>query len=195
MMPARFSLLSSAALALMLVGPAVAQQPNRAQPSAQQQSNIARQLSNHDLTFMKEAALGGMTEVALGNLAQQNAKHEDVKDFGARMVQDHGKANDELQAIAQQKNVELPKQLDAKHAQTRDKLARLRGDEFDRAYMREMVQDHDADLKKFRQAAQTLTDPDLKQFVAKTLGVIEQHDKIAHDITQSLTAIGSTRAR
>jgi len=194
-MSARFALLSTAALALMLAAPAVAQQPHPAQPSAQQQSNITPQLSKHDLTFMKEAAVGGMTEVELGNVAQQNAKHEDVKEFGARMVQDHGKANDELQAIAQQKNVELPKQLDAKHAQTRDKLTRLQGGEFDRAYMREMVQDHAADLKKFRQAAQTLTDPDLKQFAAKTLGIIEQHDKMARDITQSLTATGSTRAR
>jgi putative membrane protein len=195
-MPARFALLSSAALTLMLVGPAVAQQPNAAQPSAQQPSNITRQLSKQDITFMKEAATGGMTEVELGNLAQQNAKHEDVKEFGARMVQDHGKANDELQTIAQQKNVKLPKELEAKQAQTRDKLARLRGDEFDRAYMREMVQDHDADLKKFRHAAQTLSDPDLKQFAAKTLGVIEQHDKMAHELRQSLTAVGSThRAR
>lgn len=158
-MSARFALLSTAALALMLGAPAVAQQPHPAQPSAQQQSHITPQLNKHDLTFMKEAAVGGMTEVELGNVAQQNAKHEDVKEFGARMVQDHGKANDELQAIAQQKNVELPKQLDAKHAQTRDKLTRLQGGEFDRAYMREMVQDHAADLKKFRQAAQISPTP------------------------------------
>ena len=40
-----------------------------------------------------------------------------------------------------------------------------------------------------------LTDPDLKQFAAKTPGIIEQHDKMTHEITQSLTATGSTRAR
>ena len=43
----------------------------------------------------------------------------------------------------------MPRDLDPKHARLRDKLARLRGAEFDRAHMREMTKDHDTDVKAF----------------------------------------------
>jgi putative membrane protein len=51
-------------------------------------------LSVKDKTFMKKAAKGGMMEVAMGKLAEQNGQSDDVKSFGKRMVADHSKAND-----------------------------------------------------------------------------------------------------
>ena len=87
----------------------------------------------------------------------------------------------------------IPQQLDPKHAQLRDRLARLRGAEFDRAYMREMVKDHDADMKAFRREVQTGSDPDIKRIAKEGLRVIEDHDKLAHDIDRSLTAVGSSK--
>jgi hypothetical protein len=65
-------------------------------------------LSAKDKTFMKNAAEGGLMEVTMGNLAEQNAQSQDVKPFGKRMVADHSKVNDELKAIAQQKGLQLP---------------------------------------------------------------------------------------
>ena len=73
-----------------------------------------------------------------------------------------------------------------------DKLSKMRGAEFDRAYMREMVEDHDKDVKKFRQQAEHGNDADLKTFAQNTLPVLEQHQKMAHDISKSLTAVGSS---
>ena len=181
----RIGFVSAFAVAAVIAGPVFAQQM-RAAPAP-------HQMSRADTNFMKEAATGGMTEVELGKLAQQNGQSDDVKQFGSRMAQDHGAAGDELSKLAGNKGMTLPQQLDPKHRQLRDKLARLRGAEFDRAYMREMVKDHDKDLKAFRHQAQSAADPDLKQFAAKTAGVIEQHDKMAHDIAQSLTAVGSSR--
>jgi predicted outer membrane protein len=70
--------------------------------------NKSSTLSEKDKAFMRKAAKGGMMEVAMGRLAEQKAQSDDVKSFGKRMVTDHGKANDELKSIAQQKNVQLP---------------------------------------------------------------------------------------
>jgi putative membrane protein len=190
----RLLLSTAAAIALTLSVPALAQQPmssssrNTAMPQQQQQ------LSKQDMEFMKNAAIGGMTEVELGKLAQQNGQTQQVKDFGARMVQDHGKANDELKSIAQQKGVQLPDQLDREHQAMRDRLAKLQGDAFDRAYMRMMTTDHDKDLKEFRKEAQASKDPDLKRFARDTLNVIEQHDQLAHNVDRQLTSTGSSRA-
>src|SRR5438094_9266455 len=60
-------------------------------------------VSAKDKIFMKKAAKGGMMEVAMGKMAEQNAQSEDVKSFGKRMVTDHSKANDELKSIASKK--------------------------------------------------------------------------------------------
>jgi putative membrane protein len=52
-----------------------------------------------DTKFLKEAAEGGMAEVALGQMAVDKASSADVKKFGQRMVDDHSKANDQLKQL------------------------------------------------------------------------------------------------
>jgi putative membrane protein len=195
---------SFAALALVLASPAFAQQPAAGpaargqtpagQTAAGQMAGQAQQqkLSEKDKSFAKEAAMGGMAEVELGNLAQQNAQNDDVKQFGARMVQDHTAANQQLMQVLAAKDFSVPQQLDEKHRRTLDKLSKMRGAEFDRAYMREMVQDHEKDVKQFRQESQKASDPDIKNFAQQTLPVLEQHLKLAHDTSKSLTAVGSS---
>jgi putative membrane protein len=190
-MRTRTGFVSALVLAALLAGPALAQQ-NRAATPAQPETQAQQQLNQKDLAFVKEAAIGGMAEVELGKLAEQNAQNDQVKQFGTRMVRDHGAGNNELGMVASGKSVVLPDRLDQKHMQTRDKLAKMKGAEFDRAYMREMVEDHDKDLKAFRQHAQSAADPDLKNFAQKMVPVIEEHDKLAHDIMKSLTAVGSS---
>ena len=71
--------------------------------------------SSVDKNFYKQAASGGMAEVETGKLAQDKGTSEAVKSFGARMVQDHGAANEKLMGIASQKDVTLPKTMDPKH--------------------------------------------------------------------------------
>jgi putative membrane protein len=105
--------------------------------------------------FVKEAAIGGMAEVELGRLAADKASSDQVKKFGQRMVDDHGRANDELKTLAQNKNIDLPSSLDAKHQATMDRLSKLSGDAFDRAYMSEMVKDHRMDVNEFRNEAKS----------------------------------------
>src|SRR6476646_6778040 len=64
-----------------------------------------------DHQFVMDAARGGMAEVELGKLASEKAESAQVRQFGERMVTDHGKANDELKSLAQQKNITLPTAL------------------------------------------------------------------------------------
>src|SRR5262245_27920597 len=71
--------------------------------------------SSADETFMMSAAQAGMVEVKLGEVAAQKATKPDVKEFGAMMVSDHSKANNELKAIAAKNGVTLPSKLDAAH--------------------------------------------------------------------------------
>jgi putative membrane protein len=171
--------------------PARGQMPSPGQTAGQGQAQ-PHKLSKKDRSFAEEAAMGGMAEVELGKLAQQNAQSDEVKQFGARMEQDHTNANQQLMPILSADGITMPTQLDAAHRRTYDRLSKMRGAEFDRAYMRDMVQDHEKDVRKFRQEAQHGGDADLKGFAQNTLPVLEQHLKMAQDTSKSLTAVGSS---
>jgi putative membrane protein len=137
--------------------------------------------------FVKEAAAGGMAEVKMGNLAQQQAASPAVKTFGRRMVDDHSKANDELKGLAAKKNITLPADVEAKDKATYDRLSKLQGAEFDRAYIDAMLKDHRTDVAEFRKEAQTSTDPDVKSFATKTLPTLEQHLSTAESLASTGT--------
>lgn len=139
-----------------------------------------------DTKFVHEAAIGGMAEVAMGKMAAEKAASPDVKQFGQRMVDDHGKANTELKTLASSKGMTLPADLDAAHKALSDRLAKLSGAAFDRAYMQEMVKDHDKDVAAFKRASGTANDADLKAWAGKTLPTLEEHQKMAKSINAKL---------
>ena len=143
-------------------------------------------LTMGDKKFVMDAANGGMMEVQLGQMAQKQAESADVKNFGTRMVTDHSKANDDLQALAQQKNVTLPAQADHKMKKDTDKLASSTGADFDHQYMQMMVKDHVKDVAEFRKAAKKCKDADLKAWAVKTLPTLEQHLQQAKEIALKL---------
>jgi putative membrane protein len=95
-----------------------------------------------DSDFVNDAAIAGMAEVELGNLASQKGTNANVKKFGKMMVDDHTAAGDNLKAIATKYSIEWPTALDDKHRDLRDKLAKLSGAEFDREYMSAMADGH-----------------------------------------------------
>jgi len=142
-----------------------------------------------DRHFMDKAAQGGMAEVELGQLAEQNGQSQAVKDFGQRMVNDHSKANDELKQLASQKGVSLPTTLDAKDQATKQHLSNLKGEAFDRAYMNDMVKDHKADVAEFKHESMAAHDPQLKEWVSKTLPTLESHLQEAEKIAPSTGAM------
>jgi putative membrane protein len=143
-------------------------------------------LSGADADFAKKAAEGGMMEVDLGQLAAAKATSQDVKDFGNRMVSDHGKANDELKSIAAQKNFTLPTTPSAEETKTSNELSKKTGAAFDKAYMSDMVKDHEKDVKEFENASKNLKDPDLKNWASKTLTVIQDHLNMAKQTASKL---------
>lgn len=131
--------------------------------------------SDDDSDFMKEAAVGGMAEVEMGKLAATKASSADVKKFGQMMVDDHTKANIDLKALATKKGMTLPTDLDSSHKSTMDDLREQAGADFDKAYVEEMVDDHEEDVSKFEDEAKNATDPDVRAFAQKTLPVLQKH--------------------
>jgi putative membrane protein len=139
-----------------------------------------------DMDFLKEAASGGLLEVELGRYAEQNAQNPRVKKFGAMMVKDHQKVNDELKSLASEKNVTLPAQLEGKHRDMLEDLQKENGADFDKAYMKGMVSDHEKDVDQFKKVAEGAKDPQIKTFAAKTLPVLLMHLDSAKSIHDAI---------
>jgi len=178
--------------AALTITSAVAQQEKDANGTAMSGKNSAGQGSS-DTAFVKKAAQGGLAEVELGQMATQKAASEDVKKFGQRMVDDHSRANDQLKQVAEQKHIDIPTELNAKDKATKARLEKLSGEQFDRAYMRDMVQDHRKDVSEFERASKTAKDPAVKSFAEQTLPTLREHLKEAQRIapTQQKTSAPS----
>jgi putative membrane protein len=147
-------------------------------------------LHSYDKKFAWNAAVGGMEEVQLGQLAVQKASNPDVKSFGQRMVDDHSKANDKLKALASQKGVTLPTTLPAAEKKDVDKLSKLSGSAFDHEYMSMMVKDHKKDVSEFEKETKQARDSDLKSFAQSTLPTLRDHLKMAEDTYSKLHKSG-----
>lgn len=142
--------------------------------------------------FAKEAAQGGMAEVKLGQLAQDKGSSDSVKNFGKRMVNDHSKANSKLKGVAMQENITLPTEISAKDQATYDRLSKLNGAAFDRAYAKDMVKDHEADVAAFQKEATGGKVNSLKSFASATLPTLQDHLKEAKEMMK--TVAGSSAA-
>ena len=163
--------------------------------SAGSTGSASAKLAGADKTFVEKAAVGGMAEVQLGNLAQQKAANDQVKQFAARMVTDHTKANDELKQIASTKGVQLPSALDKKHQSDMDRLQKMSGADFDKAYMSHMVDDHKQDVAEFKKEANGGKDGDVKGFAAKTLPTLEEHLKLAQTTNDAVKKGAKTASK
>ena len=136
--------------------------------------------------FMVKTADGGMAEVELGRAAVSKAKNKSVKDFAQMMVDDHSKANDELKGLAGQKNVTLPTAVSDEHKNDMDDLNKKTGADFDKAYMKMMVNDHEKTIDRFEKDSSNGKDADVSAWAAKTLPTLRKHLAHARDINKKL---------
>lgn len=166
---------------LLALAPACKKQTTQT-ATAESVPGAAERITDEDKEFMTKAAQGSMFEVTLGQQVAANASHPDVKAFGHRMVVDHGKAHEELKQIAANKGLTLPTQLKDDHQEDVSEMARLSGPKLDAEYTEEMVEDHENDVKEFREATREVKDPELRAWAAKTLPILEQHLEQARQI-------------
>jgi putative membrane protein len=184
--------LTAAAILGILLAPPLAAQTGRPCAAGGQAETTAPKdiLDKQDDTFIKQAAAGGMAEVELSKITEKSENAE-IKLFAEEMVRDHTAANVELTDIATALCVEMPKTFDADHQRIRAQLRIAHGGAFDQQYIRVMVGDHDQANNLFRQEADLGHEPQLRQFARKTLPSIEEHQKMALELSHRLDATAS----
>lgn len=142
-------------------------------------------LSSSERNFLMKAAEGGRMEVELGQRAASQASNDQVKTFGQRMVDDHTKANQRLEQIAASKGITIDKSKSSSSGKA-GQMMNMSGEQFDRAYMRHMVSDHQKDVSEFEKMSNNAKDPEVKAFASETLPTLREHLQQARSINQSL---------
>jgi putative membrane protein len=133
-----------------------------------------------DKTWAEKVAVDGMTEVQLGHIAKEKGQSSKVKDFADHMIKDHGKANDELKALASKNGITLPAKVDAEHQATIDKLKNMSGKEFDKQYLTEMIAAHKKAIAAFEDEAKG-GEQEFKSWAEKTLPTLKHHLQMAEE--------------
>lgn len=133
--------------------------------------------------FMMKAAQSGMAEIALSNLALQKSSNEQVRSTAQMIIDDHTRANDELKTLAASKNVTLPTEVSSKQQATENSMRSLEGENFDTAYIRQMIRDHEASVKMFDKESRNTKDGDTSAFAAKHLPALQQHLQMVRSVS------------
>ncbi len=154
-------------------------------PSDESRSDLAVG-PNDPTSFTREAARGNKAEIELGHLAIRKADDPRVKDFGRRMVEDHGKAEKDLKEVAHKEKISLPKELSAQAKTEKDDLSRLRGSDFDRRYVEIMLRDHRQTVQMFERQAGDSSNERVRAFAERTLPTLREHLRQVENLAREL---------
>jgi putative membrane protein len=162
----------------MAAAPAPATNGNTAAPATSDQNNAANQTqaaSMNPQDFANTAAMSNMFEIQSSQLVLKQTQNKDVLDFANKMIADHTKAGQDMQAAAEKQQVTVPTQLDQTHQQQLQQLQGLKDQQFDQAYIQMQLAGHQQAVKLFQQYSQSGPDGDLKTFATQTLPTLQSH--------------------
>jgi putative membrane protein len=145
--------------------------------------------------FPQHAADGQQSEIELGQLASQKARDEQVKQFGARMVEDHTIALQEVQQLASKGGIPLSRQSGGSHKGIKDQLSKLSGKEFDRAYITAMLREHKKEMKELEQHALMEKNQEVRQWAAGAVSLVKEHLTKINAIASSLGSAGGNHTK
>jgi putative membrane protein len=140
-----------------------------------------------DKQFISHALDDSVNEVKLGQLAERLARSDKVKEFARKMVKDHKDANKQLLDLARAHKLAVVTDMKKDALAIYNRMSKLDKSEFDRAYMKHMVEDHKKAIALFERMARNATDRDVKKFASDTLPTLREHLKMAEKITTELT--------
>jgi putative membrane protein len=135
-----------------------------------------------DEYFAMKAYSEGLAEVAKSQLAAERATEPGVKAFAEKMVKDHTECNQKIAQLASSKGIPLPRAIDAVHSAAINRLAKLSGSDFDKAYLMAQIGAHKDAIHLFGHEAHKGEDAELKALASKTVPDLWAHAKMAFDL-------------
>jgi len=149
-----------------------------------------------------------LEEVNAGQLAQQKSASKDVKDYGAMLVRDHQKADQDVKTVASKLNIDVEAKktdadrqtkADADHQAKRqakehqlDELQKLTGRAFDRSFLQMMVNGH-REVIAMVKSARNDAKPEVRDLLDKLLPVLQRHEDRANELLDKMGNTASAK--
>ncbi len=149
-------------------------------PATRDQASTAHE----DTKFLEKANQGNVDEIDLAKLALQKSSDEDVKTFAQKMIDDHTMLMNSMKPFANEAGLQTPTHIDAATEAHRAKLDLLSGKSFDKAYIKDMEEDHHKDLEEFMAEAKSTGYPEFKSAVEKGEKVVREHLEMIDQIAK-----------
>jgi putative membrane protein len=146
----------------------------------------ATPLTAADTHFVSAQLEGNLMEVKAGQLALQDSRDQDIRNFAQKMITDHTAAIETLTPIAQRHGIQVPTVLTPMQQGVLDRMSKLSGLQFDRSYMDAMVRSHDRTLKQLDDQLIHGQSQEINAWVQNTRPVVLQHIRIAQQIKANL---------
>jgi putative membrane protein len=140
--------------------------------------------------FLKEAIEGNFAEVQMGQLAQKQGNSDGVRSFGQMLEKDHSDANKKAVDVANSVGMTPPTEPSKKQKADYDKMSKMSGAQFDKAFAAHMVADHKKDIKEYERASK-LKDA-AGPYAAETVPVLRKHLDAAQALNSAKSANSTT---
>lgn len=171
---------------LAVAQPVFAQQAPATPAPAEQAPANTQKLDSSDRDFLENAAQAGHLEIEGSKLAATKAKSADVKSFAEKMIADHGKVGQELDALAKSKGYTPPTEPSMMQ-KAKLKTLDVRDESFDKAYADSIgVSAHEDAVELFTKASKEAKDADVKAFAAKTLPALQEHLTMGRELQKKV---------
>jgi putative membrane protein len=156
--------------------PPMSEQPTQeSQPQPQQDEAAQGEVQEQDQQFAQEAASSNQAELQLATLAEQKAQSEEVKEYASMLVEDHTRVGEELEQLASDEGITLDSEIPPEAQQAHEKLSGMSGSEFDRAFIEQMVTDHEKAVALYEKQAAEGQNEALKQFASTNVDGLRTH--------------------
>lgn len=130
--------------------------------------------------FIQDAIRGHQTEMMLGGLASERAASPEVRRYGRELQRDHGAAKQDAIRVARRMGVPNPAGMTAEGRRTWARLKMLHGRAFDRAFLREVAEEHREDIAEYRDQARS--GAPTARYAERTLPTLREHLRAAETL-------------
>jgi putative membrane protein len=167
------------AVALLVLPAALAQEkPIEKKPADQEPTTVQE--------FVAKAISCDIAEIKLSEYAFKNAEDKDVKEFARKMVDEHTKHRDAMMERAKNLKIAVVGGAGREAQEKLLELSRLKGREFDRAYMRTMTENHEKALRMCQTWARKVDNKEFGEFLDKSALTVKEHLEEARRIADRL---------
>ena len=146
--------------------------------------------------FLVKLCQGNHAEIAASKIALKNSNDPKVRGVAQTIITEHTANEQKLQTLAAKYSVKLPNVPDAKHKALAKRLAMLKGDTFDNAYITAQMKDHHATIALLRKQMEVGKNSDVRSFATETLGAVQAHTDKIHQVSgTSPNAMGGMKIK